>query len=105
MRRTDALRRGARAAILAALAPGLLAVPAIAAGSDSDHLTPVPRANHKVPGRTVPNKLSRELAQVVAAQGSHEVENPMGTVAFYGYLNDGNPLVPIPPATNEAQKT
>jgi Bacterial protein of unknown function (DUF839) len=102
---TDRRLRGVVTAAAAALAAAALAGPASAARVDPDHLTAVPRANHKALGRPVPNKLSGELSEVVVAQGSHEVENPLGPVAFYGYLNDGNPLVAIPPAAAEAQKT
>jgi hypothetical protein len=66
-------------------------------------LTPVLQANPKSPGFSVPNVLSVELSEAIAAQGSNRVENPMSvdlgngttlTVPFYGYDGDG-PLLPL----------
>jgi hypothetical protein len=66
-------------------------------------LTPVLQANPKSPGISVPNVLSVELGEKIAAQGSSRVENPMSVdlgngvtlmVPFYGYDGDG-PLLPL----------
>src|SRR5690242_4773599 len=82
---------------------------AAASGLDADHLSPVRQANPKVAGRPVPNKLSRELAEIPQAAGTDLLEgaDPGIAPAFHGYDATGadNPLVPIPPATGEAQKT
>jgi hypothetical protein len=77
-------------------------------------LTGVATANQKAAGYAPAPKLSPELRQVVAAQGSNALENPEGIIGWYGYQNDApspaNPAVPemvaVPPAvTAEAQKT
>ena len=64
--------RGARLALVAALSA---LVPAAFAGSaaadvNADHLSNVPNAQPKVLGRPVPNKLSRELAEIPQASGA-----------------------------------
>ncbi|HYU85971.1 MAG TPA: hypothetical protein VEK80_14315, partial [Kribbellaceae bacterium] len=46
-------------------------------------------ANPKVAGLTVPNALSPELAEEVAAQGSRKLENGTADIPYYGYLGDG----------------
>ena len=96
-------------AVLASLAPVAAASPAAASGPDADHLTPVPHADPKIAGRPVPNKLSRQLAEIPQAAGADLLEgaDPGIAPAFYGYDATGadSPLVPIPPATAEAQKT
>lgn len=72
-------------------------------------LTGVP-ANAKVAGLTVPNTLSPELAEWVAAQGSNRLENATADLPFFGYRGDG-PLLPaagdLPAAGHlvEASKT
>jgi hypothetical protein len=88
------------------------AVQATAAGAatvNPDQLTTVPNANVKVRGRSVPNKLSRGIAEVQQATGSDLIDgaDPAVAPAFYGYsfTNDSTPLVPIPPSPAEAQKT
>jgi hypothetical protein len=96
----------AMAAVIAAGGP--------AQGSDEHHgdslrLTSVP-ANPKVAGLTVPNTLSPELAELVAAQGANRLENGTADIPFYGYRGDGS-LLPapgdLPSATHkvEASKT
>ena len=67
-------------------------------------LTEVPSANGKTAGIAVPNVLSPELVEVVAAQGSQPLENPSGAFAYYGYIVDG-PMVPLGGTTTEATKT
>ena len=68
-------------------------------------LTPVSSANSKSPGIAAPNVLSKELQEVVAAQGSSRLENPDPAVGSYGYDTNG-PFVPLPAApTTEASKT
>src|SRR5262245_18259748 len=52
-------------------------------------------ANTTGRGLAVPNQLSPELRQVIAAQGSQVLENPTALVRYYGYLNDGT-LTPDP---------
>ena len=105
---------------MAALAAGGLVVAAVtgagtAGASDRDvltagSLTPVAQANPKAPGLTTPNRLSRELAQVVRAQGSNPVENPQDGVGYYGYdsVDNNPPLLPVVGAggsLTEAHKT
>jgi hypothetical protein len=70
-------------------------------------LTPVPKANPKVTGVSVPNVLSVELAEVIRAQGSMPLENPLEWAAFYGYNNDQpqRPLLPPLGSNVEASKT
>jgi hypothetical protein len=106
-------RRWTRAVVataLAALGPAALAGPADAAGANADHLTTVPTAQPKQRGRSVPNKLSRELAEIQQASGNDLLEgaDPGVAPAFFGYSlysDPDNPLVPIPPSTAEARKT
>src|SRR3954447_6501281 len=66
----------------------------------SDVATP----NQKASGYAPASKLSPELQQLTWAQGSTKLENPDGTISFYGYENDG-PMVPTPRDQDEAQKT
>src|SRR3954453_20905644 len=104
---------GALALTLTALVPAALAAPAGAAGAGApnpDRLTNVATAQPKQRGRIVPNKLSRELAEIPQASGADLLEGatPGVAPAFYGY--DGFdqarlPLIPTPPSTTEAQKT
>src|SRR5690242_13012324 len=99
---------------------GLLAGAAAAAGAlaDSRHsdlqLTNVPSANPKAAGHAPAHRLSPELRQVIAAEGSTLLENPDGIVGWYGYENDApSPdnaaLAQMVPGTRanltEAQKT
>ena len=71
----------------------------------ADGLTGVPSANPKITGVTSPTVLSPELAQIVRAQGSMLVENPMGLFKYYGYLDDHPNLVPPMGSNVEASKT
>lgn len=101
MHRTTAL-----AAVAAASVATCLAAPqAFGAGTTgwSSAGTPNPR----VPGVTSPNKLSPELIETAVAQGSMQLENPRDGVGYYGYdsVNGSPALLPIPPGTDEAQKT
>src|SRR4051812_12884625 len=106
-------QRGPRLALIAAvgaLVPAALAGSAAAADVDANHLTNVPTAQPKQRGRVVPNKLSRELAEVQQASGADLLEgaNPGVAPAFFGYSlysDPLNPLVAIPPSTAEAHKT
>src|SRR4051794_1072970 len=107
---TRAKRRGALIGALTALIPAVLAVPAGAAQPDPDHLTNVPKAQPKVLGRPVPNKLSRELAEIPQASGADLIDGASDTAvapAFYGYdfTDAAHPLIALPPSTAEAQKT
>ncbi len=105
--------RGARlvlVGVLVALAPAAFGGSAIAADVNADHLTNVPTAQPKQRGRVVPNKLSRELAEIPQASGADLLEgaNPGVAPAFFGYSlysDPDNPLVAIPPSTAEAHKT
>jgi hypothetical protein len=106
----DRRARGVLGGVLAALAAAALAAPAGAAGVDADHLANVPTAQPKQRGRAVPNKLSRELAEIPQASGADLIEgaNPGVAPAFFGYSlysDPDNPLVAIPPSTAEAHKT
>jgi hypothetical protein len=102
--------RGALALAVAALVPAALAVPAGAAAPDPDDLTNVATAQPKQRGRVVPNKLSRELAEIPQASGADLLEGagPGVAPAFYGYDSFDEaalPLIALPPSTTEAQKT
>jgi len=57
-------------------------------GSSGPSLTNVPSANPKAAGYAPAHQLSRELRQIVAAQGSLPLENPDGIIGWYGYEND-----------------
>src|SRR3954453_24206436 len=104
---------GALALTLTALVPAALAAPAGAAGPGApnpDRLTNVATAQPKQRGRIVPNKLSRELAEIPQASGADLLEGatPGVAPAFYGSdsFDEGElPLIAIPPSTTEAQKT
>src|SRR4051812_19497937 len=106
-------QRGPRLALIAAvgaLVPAALAGSAAAADVDANHLTNVPTAQPKQRGRVVPNKLSRELAEIPQASGADLLEgaDPGLAPAFFGYSlysDPDNPLVAIPPSTAEAHKT
>ncbi len=87
-------------ATLSAL-PLALAVTAACA----QHLTHVPSANPKILGVTSPTVLSPELAQIVRAQGSMPVENPVDGVKYYGYLANQPNLLPALGSNVEASKT
>jgi hypothetical protein len=90
-----------------AFAGSLLLVPFLLAAAPvgAQRLTNVPTANPRIAGVTLPTKLSVELAQIVAAQGSMPVENPLDSVNFYGYLGDQPNLVPALGSNVEASKT
>ena len=66
--------------------------------------TSVGSANTKAPGVASPNGLSPELSGSIVAQGSQPLENPSGTIAYYGYLANG-PMIPLPGTLTEASKT
>src|SRR5689334_15761910 len=62
-------------------------------------------ANSDTRGVAVPNGLSPQLREYIAAQGSNAVENPTALVKYFGYLNDGT-LEPDPAnGYAEASKT
>ena len=96
-----ALTTASSLAVVAALATGGAANAAAGFG-----LTGVPRANPSGPGRTTPNTLSPELAEVIRAQGSNVLENARDGVGYYGYDSVDNtpPLMPVG-STPEAHKT
>ncbi len=97
---------GKRSAALAVVAGAAVvaAVGAFAWASDLDFAN-VPTANQRAVGFAPPNRLSPELSQVVAAQGSDKLENPDGVIGYYGYQADGKPFVPALGSNVEAQKT
>jgi hypothetical protein len=71
-------------------------------------LTPVPQANTKVVGISVPNVLSSELREVAVAQGSTPLENPAaGFTSYYGYDDDvaGSVTLPMVPGPNSVQSS
>jgi len=94
------------AVAVAALASAAMVVGASAAPGLG--LTEV-AAQPRTAGVAAPNVISPEWVEFVQAQGSWVLEDPSadGVIKYYGYLADGNPLVPTttltPPA--EAQKT
>jgi hypothetical protein len=100
---------------VAAVAGGAAFVAVGAANPSSGlQLSPVPTANEKAAGYAPASRLSRELQQLVWAQGSTKLENPEGIISFYGYENDvpsaDTPSLPqmLPPTTanpTEAVKT
>jgi hypothetical protein len=106
-----------RVRVLAISASTIVAVGGAATGvglASTPHgpfLTGVPTANSKSDGYSPPSRLSPQLRQVVAAQGSTKVENPGALVSYYGYFNDvtnaaGTPqMLPTPTSTTEAQKS
>jgi hypothetical protein len=86
---------------------------AVAASPDGPALTGV-SAQVKAAGFAPASVLSPELSQTIVAQGSTALENPHGTIGWYGYINDApspdNAALPqMVPATvttpAEAQKT
>ena len=76
-------------------------------GGSRSRLDSSPQANTKTPGVTAPNTLAPQLVEIAVAQGSIRLENPRDGVGYYGYdsVNGNPPLVPVPPATDEAHKT
>jgi hypothetical protein len=84
-----------------------------AALPDSPQLSNVANANLRSLGYAPAPKLSKELQQVVWAQGGTRLENPSGIVTDYGYENDTSSsddpshpqMVPVPANPTEAQKT
>jgi hypothetical protein len=107
------LTRGVPAfAGLAVLAVVVFAAAGAAAPPNSVQLTNVATANTKSDGYAPAPKLSKELREAVAAQGSTRLENPSGLTSYYGYDNDvvnsaGQPqMLPTPTSpANEAHKT
>ena len=103
------------AAIAIGAATTVFAVSGSAGPSDGLYLSNVDTPNVKAVGFAPASKLSKELRQIVQAQGSTQLENPnlAALAAFYGYQNDtvsaGDPtkpqMVPTLGVTNEAQKT
>jgi hypothetical protein len=79
----------------------------------SPELSNVANANLKSVGYAPAPKLSKELQEVVWAQGGTRLENPSGIVTDYGFETDvsssddpSHPqMVPVPANNTEAQKT
>ena len=104
------LTRSVKLAVCALVALTAIAVAAALASPATD-LSAVPTANTRSQGYAPATKLSAELEQIAAAQGSIKVENP-GAVSYYGYDNDtlngaGDPIMAASAATGntEAHKT
>src|SRR5262245_36943768 len=93
------------AAVLAVPVAALAVTVGVAAHASELDFTHVPTANPKAPGLAPPNRLSPELAEIISAQGSMTLEHPDGVVKYYGYLDDGRPMVPALGSNVEAQKT
>jgi hypothetical protein len=92
----------------AAVAMAMAGAGALSAGTananDKLDWTSVP-ANPTTRGIAVPNGLSPQLREYIAAQGSDVLENPTDLVKYFGYLNDGT-LAPDPAnGFAEASKT
>jgi len=91
----------------------LFATVGAAALPDNPELSNVANANLKSVGYAPAPKLSKELQEVVWAQGGTRLENPSGIVTDFGFENDvsssddpSHPqMVPVPANNNEAQKT
>src|SRR6266576_1929592 len=94
-----------RDAVIGAVLAGWLSFGATSAIGQG--LTPVPKANPKVTGVSVPNVLSFELADFILSQGSIVLENPRDCAALYGYSNDKpqRPFLPELGSNLEATKT
>jgi Alkaline phosphatase PhoX len=97
---------------LAVLVLVVFAAAGAAAPPNNFQLTNVATANTKSDGFAPAPKLSKELGEVVVAQGSTELENPSSLTSYYGYDNDvvnsaGEPqMLPTPTSpTTEAHKT
>jgi hypothetical protein len=88
--------------LLASLIGLPMAIQGVTALAD---LTHIPSADPKIVGVTSPTVLSPELAQIVRAQGSMLVENPIDPVKYYGYLDDQPNLIPALGSNVEASKT
>jgi hypothetical protein len=84
-----------------------------AALPDSPELSNVANANLRSVGYAPAPKLSKDLQEVVWAQGGTRLENPSGIVTDYGFEDDvsssddaSHPqMVPVPTNNTEAQKT
>ena len=94
--------------VIAAAAAAYTAVSMAGSGG----LANVPTANTRSQGYAPASVLSPELQQVVVAQGSTKLENPMDNVSYYGYDDDvknsaGQPVMVASAATanKEAHKT
>jgi hypothetical protein len=108
------LSRRVTATLLAAIVAAIAFVTVGAAAlPDSPELSNVANPNLKSVGYAPAPKLSKELQEVVWAQGGTHLENPNGIVTDYGFENDvpssddpSHPqMVPVPTNNNEAQKT
>jgi hypothetical protein len=84
-----------------------------AALPDNPQLSNVAQPNLKSVGYAPAPRISKEIQQVVWAQGGTRLENPTGIITDYGFENDVSSsddptkpqMVPTPTVTNEAQKT
>jgi hypothetical protein len=100
-------------ALPVALVAAIVTSAVVAAGGDTPSLTSVP-AQVKAAGYAPSSSLSPGFSQAIVAQGSTPLENPHGTIGWYGYINNApspdDPTLPqFVPATlaapTEAQKT
>jgi Bacterial protein of unknown function (DUF839) len=107
---TISRRTAVTAAVAIATVAGVTALSTGSAGAQPSVAWTSVAASPDVRGIAVPNALSPQLREYAVAQGSNKLENPDGTVAYYGYLADGT-LVPDPAVTQapghnvEASKT
>jgi hypothetical protein len=105
--------RGVALAAAIVLGVVLFATVGAAALPDNPQLSTVANANLRSLGYAPAPKLSKELQQVVWAQGGTRLENPSGIVTDYGYENDTSSsddpshpqMVPVSGSATEAQKT
>lgn len=107
--KTHALAVGGAAilGVIVFVAVGAAALP------DNPELSNVAQPNLKSVGYAPAPKISKEIQQVVWAQGGTRLENPAGIITNYGFENDVSSsddpttpqVVPTPTLTNEAQKT
>src|SRR5262245_51023708 len=81
---------------LVSLVTAALLGPGLANAADT-HFQGVASANPRTTGVSVPNILTRELIESVAAHGAMPLDGGNATFPFYGYSGDG-PLLPAPNA-------
>ena len=102
-------------ALAAAAVLGVVVFATVGAAAlpDTPELSNVAQPNLRAAGYTPAPKLSKELQEVVWAQGGTRLENPSGIITDYGYENDvassddsGKPqMEPTSSSMTEAQKT
>jgi hypothetical protein len=107
-------RRRLSFAVLAGVALATAFVLAATVGARTQNaadVSAVATANTRAAGYAPASKLSRELRQIVVAQGSMRLENPSAQVGYYGYDSDvltatgEAQMIPTPASPTEAHKT